>query len=226
MGKFTSPAALAASLGAAALITACGGGSSDNVGITTDNSTERGSLQTNPPLRVTTLSSADFLASLNANATGRGLLAVATDNFDSVTEPRTREKLMRALVFFCGARIVVKGREHESQHDLLADAIRSVTDNPLFLESFFTNQILPNVEPAMQRRLRNALKVAKEAHGPDTLARLLEALQIVGILGYKNDSPFSLGRHLRDALSASLMISNERIAAKSAAMLLVFKDAA
>jgi acyl-CoA dehydrogenase len=31
---------------------------------------------------------------------------------------------------------------------------------------------------------------------------------------------------LRDALSASLMISNERIAAKSAAMLLVFKDAA
>ena len=77
MGKFTSPAALAASLGAAALITACGGGSSDNVGITTDNSTERGSLQTNPPLRVTTLSSADFLASLNANATGRGLLAVA-----------------------------------------------------------------------------------------------------------------------------------------------------
>ena len=112
----------------------------------------------------------------------RGLLAVATDNFDSVTEPRTREKLMRALVFFCGARIVVKGREHESQHDLLADAIRSVTDNPLFLESFFTNQIVPNVEPAMQRRLQRALKVAKEAHGPDTLARLLEALQIEAVV--------------------------------------------
>lgn len=51
------------------------------------------------------------------------------------------------------------------------------------------------------------------------------ALQIVGMMGYKNDSPFSLGRHYRDALSASLMISNERIAAKSASMLLVFKDA-
>jgi acyl-CoA dehydrogenase len=51
-----------------------------------------------------------------------------------------------------------------------------------------------------------------------------EARQIVGILGYKNDSPFSMGRPLRDALSASLMISNERIAAKSAAMLLVLKD--
>lgn len=50
------------------------------------------------------------------------------------------------------------------------------------------------------------------------------ALQIVGILGYKNDSPFSLGRHYRDTLSASLMVSNQRIAAKSASMLLVLKD--
>lgn len=51
-----------------------------------------------------------------------------------------------------------------------------------------------------------------------------KALQIVGILGYKNDSPFSLGRHYRDVLSASLMISNERIASKGASMLLVLKD--
>jgi acyl-CoA dehydrogenase len=51
-----------------------------------------------------------------------------------------------------------------------------------------------------------------------------EALQITGILGYKNDSKFSLGRHYRDALSGALMISNDRIASKSASMLLVFKD--
>jgi acyl-CoA dehydrogenase len=50
------------------------------------------------------------------------------------------------------------------------------------------------------------------------------ALQIVGILGYKNDSPFALGRHYRDVLSASLMISNDRIHAKNAQMLLVSKD--
>ncbi|RQP26173.1 acyl-CoA dehydrogenase family protein [Piscinibacter terrae] len=51
------------------------------------------------------------------------------------------------------------------------------------------------------------------------------ALQIIGVMGYKNDSPFSVGRHYRDALSASLMISNERLMAKSASMLLVLKDA-
>ena len=50
-----------------------------------------------------------------------------------------------------------------------------------------------------------------------------QALQIIGILGYKNDSPVSIGRHYRDVLSAALMISNERIATKSASMLLVYK---
>jgi len=51
-----------------------------------------------------------------------------------------------------------------------------------------------------------------------------QALQITGIMGYKNDSPYSVGRHYRDVLSASLMVSNDRIAAKSASMLLVLKD--
>ena len=52
-----------------------------------------------------------------------------------------------------------------------------------------------------------------------------QALQVIGVMGYKNDSQFSVGRHYRDSLSAALMISNERLAAKSASMLLVLKDA-
>ena len=51
-----------------------------------------------------------------------------------------------------------------------------------------------------------------------------QALLICGILGYKNDTKFSLGRHLRDAHSAQLMVGNDRIYAKSASMLLVYKD--
>jgi acyl-CoA dehydrogenase len=68
----------------------------------------------------------------------------------------------------------------------------------------------------------NNLKIASSEAAPQIVHK---SLQIVGILGYKNDSPFSLGRQYRDTLSGSLMISNERIAAKSASMLLVFKDA-
>jgi acyl-CoA dehydrogenase len=69
----------------------------------------------------------------------------------------------------------------------------------------------------------NNLKVSCSEAAPQIVHR---ALQIVGILGYKNDSPFSLGRHYRDVLSASLMIANDRINAKTASMLLVFKDIA
>lgn len=66
----------------------------------------------------------------------------------------------------------------------------------------------------------NNLKVAVS----ESIVQIVhQALQITGILGYKNDSPVSVGRHYRDVLSAALMISNERIASKSASMLLVFK---
>jgi acyl-CoA dehydrogenase len=50
------------------------------------------------------------------------------------------------------------------------------------------------------------------------------ALLICGIAGYKNDSKFGVGRHLRDALSAALMVGNDRIFATNASMLLVLKD--
>ena len=67
----------------------------------------------------------------------------------------------------------------------------------------------------------NNLKISASEAAPRIVH---QALQIIGILAYKNDSKFSLGRHYRDTLSGALMISNERIAAKSASMLLVFKD--
>ncbi len=38
-----------------------------------------------------------------------------------------------------------------------------------------------------------------------------QAMLICGIMGYKNGTPYSLGRHLRDAHSARLLISNDRI---------------
>jgi acyl-CoA dehydrogenase len=51
-----------------------------------------------------------------------------------------------------------------------------------------------------------------------------QALLICGIMGYKNDSNFALGRHLRDAHSAALMVGNDRILATNASLLLVLKD--
>jgi acyl-CoA dehydrogenase len=67
----------------------------------------------------------------------------------------------------------------------------------------------------------NNLKVGSSEAAPQIVH---QALQIAGVVGYKNDSKFSVGRHYRDALSGALMVSNERINSKSASMLLVLKD--
>lgn len=51
-----------------------------------------------------------------------------------------------------------------------------------------------------------------------------EALLAAGLAGYRNDSPFSLGRHLRDAHSAALMVNNDRILGNTANLLLALRD--
>ncbi len=53
-----------------------------------------------------------------------------------------------------------------------------------------------------------------------------QALHITGTTGYRNDSPFSIARHLRDAHSAALMIGNERIHAANGALHMVYRDEA
>jgi len=50
-----------------------------------------------------------------------------------------------------------------------------------------------------------------------------DAMGIGGIASYKNDSPYSLGRNLRDAHSASVMVNNERLREINASILLVHK---
>ncbi len=47
-----------------------------------------------------------------------------------------------------------------------------------------------------------------------------DCLMINGISGYRNDTPFSVARHMRDALSAPLMVHNDRIQANTANLLL------
>lgn len=51
-----------------------------------------------------------------------------------------------------------------------------------------------------------------------------QALLICGISGYRNDSKFSLSRHLRDAHGAALMVNNDRITKLNATMLLALRE--
>lgn len=59
----------------------------------------------------------------------------------------------------------------------------------------------------------------------DAVVRIVEqAMLAAGLAAYRNDSPYSLCRHLRDAHSAPLMINNDRILGNTANLLLAHKD--
>ena len=59
----------------------------------------------------------------------------------------------------------------------------------------------------------NASQVAKDV--------CLQALEVCGIAGYKNDDELSVAKNIRDVLSASVMVSNERLIEVNSARLLV-----
>jgi acyl-CoA dehydrogenase len=67
----------------------------------------------------------------------------------------------------------------------------------------------------------NNLKIAASEQAPKVCQG---AMSVCGIVGYKNDTPFSIGRHLRDTMSAVLMVANDRIHATNAGLLLIAKD--
>ncbi|HXB66352.1 MAG TPA: acyl-CoA dehydrogenase family protein [Solirubrobacteraceae bacterium] len=67
----------------------------------------------------------------------------------------------------------------------------------------------------------NNLKIAASEQAPRVCQG---ALGVCGIVGFKNDTPFSVGRHLRDTMSACLMIANERIHQTNASLLLIAKE--
>jgi acyl-CoA dehydrogenase len=56
-----------------------------------------------------------------------------------------------------------------------------------------------------------------------TLEIVHNAMLICGISGYRNDNAHSLGRNLRDAYSAQVMINNDRIESNVASLLMVSK---
>lgn len=67
----------------------------------------------------------------------------------------------------------------------------------------------------------NNLKIAAS----DQVSHICQgAMSVAGIAGFKNDTPYAVGRHLRDSMSACLMIANDRIHATNAGLLLIAKD--
>jgi acyl-CoA dehydrogenase len=67
----------------------------------------------------------------------------------------------------------------------------------------------------------NNLKLASSRRVVEVVG---QALLICGIAGYRNDSRYSLARHLRDAYGAAVMVNNDRILKLNATLLTAHKE--
>jgi acyl-CoA dehydrogenase len=63
---------------------------------------------------------------------------------------------------------------------------------------------------------QSAMNLLKVNASELAISTIMSAFQACGLLGYRNDSEFSISRYLRDVLSAPVMINNDRILANSA----------
>lgn len=106
---------------------------------------------------------------------------------------------------------------------------RVMTDLSLLrseVESGLRDYVRMSAEPEAMATLAASLRFnnLKIAASERTVDVCRGALGVSGIVGFKNDTPFSVGRQLRDAMSGPLMIANERIHETNANLLLITKE--
>lgn len=108
----------------------------------------------------------------------RGLLAVARGDFRQLQDPRTRQRVLEAFIFFGDIRITERDADAAlDQHSARRRAIEAVVEHPDLLHTFFENQVLRNAQPEVRTALQAAAVVAAGDDGADMLARLFSALR-------------------------------------------------
>lgn len=105
----------------------------------------------------------------------------------------------------------------EIELDRFRDTVKSVGE--LYLNAHIKNDIEFLFSIPFSLKI-NALKLNSSQMAAEIC---IKAMQICGFAGYLNNTPFSVGRHLRDALSAAPMIGNGRIIETNATNLMVYK---
>lgn len=101
-------------------------------------------------------------------------------------------------------------------HQQLADLVHSAAQR--FDRVAHDDDVLTSMGFAITM---NTVKVQASTLVVDVVSR---ALLVVGIMGYREEGPFAMGRLLRDAYGGALMVNNDRISANTAQLLLVHKD--
>jgi acyl-CoA dehydrogenase len=141
-------------------------------------------------------------------------LGIATDAFD-----RARAFVRAAARRAPGEPVpqAIKLSHVLTDLSLLRAEVRSALDE--FLAADEDHERLSTMAFALHF---NTLKLAASEQAPRVIQG---AMGVGGIVAFKNDTPFSVGRHLRDSMSAALMVANDRIHQTNAGLLLIAKEA-
>jgi acyl-CoA dehydrogenase len=86
--------------------------------------------------------------------------------------------------------------------------------------------ILSDDETIAGLEFQTRMNLLKVTSSELATAVVMSTMQANGLSGYRNDGEFSVARHLRDALSSSIMINNDRILANTASAALLVDVAA
>jgi acyl-CoA dehydrogenase len=86
--------------------------------------------------------------------------------------------------------------------------------------------ILADEETIAGLEFQTRMNLLKVTSSELAAAVVTSTMQANGLSGYRNDGEFSVARHLRDVLSSSIMINNDRILANTASAALLVDVAA
>ncbi len=88
----------------------------------------------------------------------RGLLALLLDKVTGIASSLSRERMLRAFVFFSGIELKDKDRPERTPLQVLNAACQDARENPQVLRWFFDHQVLPNSPEFVKKRLQAAMK--------------------------------------------------------------------
>ena len=99
------------------------------------------------------------------------------------------------------------GASHLTQAIAKLRVLRSLVSSAIqrYESVAFNTAVLESVE------FQTYMNLLKVNASEQAVSAVMSALQATGLSGYRNDGDFSIGRLLRDVLSAPIMINNERI---------------
>jgi len=115
----------------------------------------------------------------------RALLAVSHPDFELVSSPSARQRMVQAVADLAGVQFDFAESETESQSERLNIAVKEILHDQTLLRTFLKRQVIAKADPGIRRHLEAAMAVAATHCGPGLLAQVLQALDMPKLAAHR-----------------------------------------